>query len=59
MLGLPNGEEWLFTSPGFPATLEASILFADAGGPRHTSQIVVALDARPAMTVSWSLTRHY
>lgn len=49
---------WKFTCADAPASLEESIFFASAAGPRRTSQIVVRAHIARTDRLRWKLERH-
>ncbi|HSI39443.1 MAG TPA: heparinase II/III family protein [Xanthobacteraceae bacterium] len=59
VLALPNGENWLFISPGIAAEIEESVYLAAHGGPRRCDQIVLAgaAPARIATRIAWTFLR--
>ena len=55
-LDLPDGETWRFDASAV-MLVEPSILFAAAGGPRPTTQIVIAANTADAPSISWRFER--
>lgn len=53
LIDAPDGETWLFQSE-LPCVVEPSILFAASGGPRASTQIVVAAHKGDRDAVRWS-----
>jgi uncharacterized heparinase superfamily protein len=56
-LMLDNGEHWRLTVPGAAVSIEESVYFAEAAGPRRTSQVVVRAPCYGAAEVAWTLER--
>jgi uncharacterized heparinase superfamily protein len=56
ILDLPDGDRWLFQADAAIA-LEPSILFAAGGGPRHTTQIVIASNSAGQTVIHWALRK--
>ena len=52
-----GGDRWLFEAGGLPVSVEESIFFAQAEGPRRTEQIVVHGRVPDTEAVAWSLER--
>ena len=57
LLILPGRESWLFTAPNMHVELEESIFLSASEGPRRTSQIVIADNARTISRVLWTFAR--
>jgi uncharacterized heparinase superfamily protein len=57
LLILPGRESWLFTAPNMHVELEESIYLSASEGPRRTSQIVIADNARTISRVLWTFAR--
>jgi uncharacterized heparinase superfamily protein len=57
LLILPGRESWLFTAPNMHVELEESIFLSASEGPRRTSQIVIADNARTWSRVVWTFIR--
>jgi uncharacterized heparinase superfamily protein len=57
LLILPGRESWLFTAPNMHVELEESIFLSASEGPRRTSQIVIADNARTIARVVWTFAR--
>ncbi len=57
LLILPGRESWLFTAPNMHVELEESIFLSASEGPRRTSQIVIADNARTFARVVWTFAR--
>jgi len=57
MLVLPNREVWTFEALDDRVELEDSVFLAGTDGPRRTTQIVIAQQARQVMSVRWSFAR--
>jgi uncharacterized heparinase superfamily protein len=57
LLILPGRESWLFTAPNMRVELEESIFLSASEGPRRTSQIVIADNARTISRVIWTFAR--
>jgi uncharacterized heparinase superfamily protein len=57
LLILPGRESWLFTAPNMHVELEESIFLSASEGPRRTSQIVIADEARTWPRVVWTFIR--
>jgi uncharacterized heparinase superfamily protein len=57
LLILPGRESWLFTAPNMHVELEESIFLSGTEGPRRTSQIVIADNARTIARVVWTFAR--
>ena len=57
LLTLAGGRRWRFHAPDRAVTLEESIFFAAANGPRATMQIAVHGKVGREATVAWSLKR--
>jgi uncharacterized heparinase superfamily protein len=57
LLILPGRESWLFTAPNMQVELEESIFLSASEGPRRTSQIVIADNARTFARVVWTFAR--
>ena len=55
-LDLPDGEVWRFEA-SLEILIEASILFAAAGGPRPTTQIKIAASTVNVRDIDWSFQR--
>jgi uncharacterized heparinase superfamily protein len=53
---LPDGERWIFASPDAAITIEESIFFAAADGPRRCEQIVIYSDSQKPR-LAWSFHR--
>jgi uncharacterized heparinase superfamily protein len=56
-LWLDNGELWQLTATGAAVSIEESLYFADAGGPRSTQQVVLRAQCYGVSEVSWTLER--
>lgn len=48
---------WIFEAGGLQVTIEDSIFFAQAEGPRRTEQLVIHGEAPDLLAVTWSLSR--
>jgi uncharacterized heparinase superfamily protein len=57
LLILPGRESWLFTAPNMRVEVEESIYLSASEGPRRTSQIVIADNARTFSRVLWTFLR--
>ena len=57
LLALPTGEAWIFHASGLPLTLEESVFFAAADGPRASMQIVIRGNAATQPEARWVLDR--
>ncbi len=57
LLILPGRESWLFTAPNMRVEVEESIFLSSSEGPRRTSQIVIADNARTFSRVLWTFLR--
>ena len=57
LLTLPLGDRWLFEAEPAVVSVEESILFAVAHGPRSTNQIAVAARYPEVSRITWSLGR--
>lgn len=56
-IAFPSGESWLFEAHGMPVTIEESIFFANAEGPRRIDQIVIHGHVPDVSGVTWSFSR--
>ena len=56
-IAFPSGETWLFEAHGMPVSIEESIFFANAEGPRRIDQIVVHGHVPDVSAVTWSFSR--
>lgn len=57
LLTLPNGEAWAFAAPHLEVNVEESVYLAATGGPRRTSQLVLAGGAARTPRVIWTFVR--
>jgi len=57
LLILPGRESWLFTAPNMHVELEESVFLSASEGPRRTSQILIADNARTISRVVWTFAR--
>jgi len=57
LLILPGRESWLFTAPNMHVELEESVFLSASEGPRRTSQILIADNARTISRVIWTFAR--
>ncbi|MBY0532368.1 MAG: heparinase II/III family protein [Xanthobacteraceae bacterium] len=57
LLILPGRDSWLFTAPNMHVELEESIFLSASEGPRRTSQILIADNARTFSRVVWTFAR--
>ncbi len=57
LLILPGRESWVFTAPNMHVELEESIFLSASEGPRRTSQIVIADNARAVSRAIWTFAR--
>lgn len=57
LLLAPDGEAWVFASPGVEAELAESVYLSDVHGRRRTVQIVISGRVRITPEVNWTLTR--
>lgn len=55
LLDLPDGMRWMFSAEDMPITIEESIFFAAADGPRTTRQLVIYRSAKQPPFVAWTL----
>ena len=56
-IAFPGGETWLFDAHGTPVSIEESIFFANAEGPRRIDQIVIHGHVPDLAIVTWSFTK--
>ncbi len=56
-IAFPSGETWLFEAHGMPVSIEESIFFANAEGPRRIDQIVIHGHVPDVSAVTWSFSR--
>ncbi len=56
-IAFPSGETWLFEAHGMPVSIEESIFFANAEGPRRIDQIVIHGHVPDVSAVTWSISR--
>jgi len=54
---LDAGEHWRLTAAGAAVSIEASTHYADAAGPRQSSQVVLRAQCYGAAEVAWTLER--
>ena len=57
LLSLPTGEAWAFAAPHIQLGIEESVYLAAAGGPRRTTQLVLAGDVAEKSRVIWTFMR--
>lgn len=57
LLSLPTGEAWAFAAPHVPLVIEESVYLAAPGGPRRTSQLVLAGQAAHTPRIIWTFVR--
>lgn len=57
LLTLPNASLWLFDTPDALISIEESIYFAAADGPRASQQIVIYGDTAQNAKITWSFRR--
>ncbi len=56
-IAFPSGETWIFEAHGMPVSIEESIFFANAEGPRRIDQIVIHGHVPDVAAVTWSFSR--
>ena len=56
-IAFAGGETWLFEANGMPVSIEESIFFANAEGPRRIDQIVIHGHVPDVSAVTWSFSR--
>ncbi|MGO4564329.1 heparinase II/III family protein [Rhizobium sp. 2YAF20] len=57
MLKAPDGETWVFSSPGNEVLLAEDVFFADASGVRSSEQIEVVFSLSEKPEIRWFLSR--
>jgi uncharacterized heparinase superfamily protein len=57
LLIAPDGEAWLFSSPGNEVLITEDIFFADASGVRGSDQIEISFDPAEKPEIRWFLSR--
>jgi uncharacterized heparinase superfamily protein len=57
MLIAPDGETWVFSSPGNEVLIAEDVFFADASGVRSSDQIEVVFSLSEKPEIRWFLSR--
>ena len=57
LMTAPDGESWVFSSPGNEVLISEDIFFADASGVRASEQIEIAFSIAEKSEIRWFLSR--